>query len=103
MSMSGRTAETEDAAKALLKQSITIASCQKLDDYDPLEFFRRKFRLSDNIVYLDGNSLGPLPVATPARIAKVSNATHPSCRELHTAQASLTLHLPLGDKALPNQ
>ena len=42
-----------------------------LDAADPLGRFRRRFRLPDGIVYLDGNSLGPLPVATPGRVAEV--------------------------------
>ncbi len=39
------------------------------DADDPLDFARTRFRMPVNVIYLDGNSLGPLPVATPARLA----------------------------------
>jgi kynureninase len=42
-----------------------------LDVGDPLASLRSEFQLPDGVIYLDGNSLGVLPKATPARIAKV--------------------------------
>lgn len=39
------------------------------DARDPLRDFRARFRLPDGIIYLDGNSLGALPAATPDRLA----------------------------------
>ena len=42
-----------------------------LDRDDPLAGFRDRFALPEATIYLDGNSLGPLPRATPARIAEV--------------------------------
>ena len=42
--------------------------CEVLDRADPLAFARARFAMPDNVVYLDGNSLGPLPVATIARL-----------------------------------
>ncbi len=42
-----------------------------LDRNDPLAGFRDRFALPDGVIYLDGNSLGPLPRATPARLAEV--------------------------------
>ena len=42
-----------------------------LDRADPLAAFRGRFALPAGIVYLDGNSLGALPVATPARLAEL--------------------------------
>ena len=46
---------------------------QRLDAGDPLARFRDRFaRPADpSLIYLDGNSLGPLPLATQARIAEV--------------------------------
>ncbi len=41
-----------------------------LDAADPLRHFRDDFILRDDLVYLDGNSLGALPKATPARLAE---------------------------------
>jgi kynureninase len=43
-----------------------------LDAADPLAGFRDRFvRVDPSLIYLDGNSLGPLPQATQARIGEV--------------------------------
>ena len=39
-----------------------------LDAGDPLGEFRARFSLPEDIVYLDGNSLGPVPLATQERL-----------------------------------
>jgi kynureninase len=45
---------------------------ESLDAADPLAGFRDHFERDDpSLIYLDGNSLGPLPRATRARIAEV--------------------------------
>ena len=45
---------------------------EKLDAGDPLAGFRDRFVHGDpSLIYLDGNSLGPLPRATQARIGEV--------------------------------
>ena len=45
---------------------------EELDAADPLAGFRDRFVRDDpSLIYLDGNSLGPLPRATQARIAEV--------------------------------
>ena len=44
-------------------ENITRDYAQDLDDADPLAAFRRRFRLPEDVIYLDGNSLGPAPEA----------------------------------------
>jgi kynureninase len=42
-----------------------------LDREDALAAFRERFVLPDGVIYLDGNSLGPLPKATRSRVTEV--------------------------------
>lgn len=49
----------------------TLLDCQQLDAQDGLRPLREQFSLPDGIIYLDGNSLGPLPKATASRVAEV--------------------------------
>ena len=50
----------------------TRADAERLDAGDPLGRFKEAFDLPDGVIYLDGNSLGPLPKATPARLEEVA-------------------------------
>ncbi len=49
----------------------TREDCLAMDTKDPLAFTRARFRIPDGVIYLDGNSLGALPVTTSARIDDV--------------------------------
>ncbi len=51
---------------------MTFEDAIRLDAADPLAFARERFKLPDGITYLDGNSLGALPVATPGALAEVA-------------------------------
>ncbi|MDR6860273.1 kynureninase [Variovorax guangxiensis] len=51
--------------------TMTLDDCRRLDAQDPLAALRGRFILPEGVIYLDGNSLGVLPSAAPARIAEV--------------------------------
>ncbi|GAB3666283.1 kynureninase [Ramlibacter alkalitolerans] len=48
----------------------TLADCRALDAQDPLGPLRELFALPAGVIYLDGNSLGPLPKHAGERIAR---------------------------------
>ena len=48
----------------------TLHACEQLDAQDPLHSLRHQFAIPPDVIYLDGNSLGVLPRATPDRIAQ---------------------------------
>jgi kynureninase len=48
--------------------------CVAADAADPLSRFRERFILPDGVIYLDGNSLGPLPVGALERVQVVVTA-----------------------------
>jgi kynureninase len=64
------------SAEAFLLDDVRMAHLTRgdlaaLDAADPLASFRDRFMLPEGVIYLDGNSLGPVPKATPGRVADV--------------------------------
>jgi kynureninase len=51
--------------------SFTLAEAKAADAADPLRAFRDRFHLPEGVIYLDGNSLGPLPVSVAAHLRAV--------------------------------
>jgi kynureninase len=51
---------------------VTLDEARKLDAADPLAFARERFSLPDDLIYLDGNSLGALPKAAPAALGETA-------------------------------
>ncbi|TSE28573.1 Kynureninase [Tepidimonas thermarum] len=78
--VTGCPASTPSCANASIDRPIssqrcpTLDDCRALDAADPLRPLRDQFDLPAGVIYLDGNSLGPLPHATAARVQDVVRA-----------------------------
>jgi kynureninase len=78
---------------------ITRDALAALDAADALASFRERFVLPEGLIYLDGNSLGPVPKATPGRIAEViSREWGESLIRAWTEHGWIDLPLRVGDK-----
>ncbi len=53
------------------RNGVSLQEVRAFDAQDKLSGLRARFALPDGIIYLDGNSLGALPLATPDHIACV--------------------------------
>ena len=54
--------------------STSLSFAKKMDQEDPLKEFRSKFVISNpSEIYLNGNSLGPLPIKTKEKLEDVIN------------------------------
>jgi kynureninase len=51
---------------------VTLDEAKLLDAADQLAFARERFHLPEGVIYLDGNSLGALPVAAPIALANTT-------------------------------
>jgi kynureninase len=56
------------SSTAATENLVTLAQCQQLDASDALQYARDRFNLPEDVIYLDGNSLGALPKAVGARM-----------------------------------
>jgi kynureninase len=57
-----------------MSELLTRGDLELLDRADPLRPFRDRFAIPEGVIYLDGNSLGAMPAATPARVREVVEA-----------------------------
>jgi kynureninase len=77
----------------------TLQDCRARDARDPLRELRHLFTVPEGVIYLDGNSLGVMPKAAPARVARAVSEEwgHELIRAWNTA-GWFELPRKLGDK-----
>jgi kynureninase len=79
----------------MIRRDDTLA----LDAGDALAPFRARFALPDGVIYLDGNSLGPLPKATAPRLSRlVAEEWGEDLIRSWTKHGWIDLPLRVGDK-----
>lgn len=77
------------------------AHAEALDDADPLASFRARFAFPDpDVVYFDGNSLGRMPLSTPARLEAVLRGEWAD-ELIRGWEHWLTFPLEVGDRLAP--
>ena len=54
-------------------KTLKLQDLKNLDNQDPLSAYREEFYLPKNIIYFDGNSLGPVPNKTKENLNKTIN------------------------------
>ena len=54
---------------------VTRSDCAARDAADPLGHLRDQFHLPPGVIYLDGNSLGPLPRRAATRVRAPSSSS----------------------------
>ena len=52
---------------------MTADEALELDIAEPLIFARERFRMPEGVIYLDGNSLGAMPIGTPEDLLRVTD------------------------------
>jgi kynureninase len=79
-------------------QELTRELAVALDAADPLRAYRDRFLIDDDVVYLDGNSLGRLPRATVDRVAQVVQAAWGQRLIRAWEEGWLKLPIEIGDR-----
>ena len=55
----------------MISETNVMKTAQELDALDPLGHLRTAFRVPEGMVYLDGNSLGPMPQTAPDAMSRL--------------------------------